>query len=225
MSYEYLSHHGVKNQKWGQRRFQNKDGSLTPLGRIRYGVGRYQNKDGSLTRVGKKVIRKDIEKNKIPEKYKAYRKANEKYYDNSDKSDMQNELLSDLIKTKHAYDMSVYRIANDFLNNHGNKRVTDVRELTAKGEEEVKKLLKDSEKDMTIWDKNVSVVRRANAYETEKNFNDLKLNRDITKEIDRAYNKKYSEGITTSETTKESKNRYERYLKEQMKKNKKNGYY
>ena len=37
MSDEYLSHHGIKNQKWGQRRFQNKDGSLTPLGRIRYG--------------------------------------------------------------------------------------------------------------------------------------------------------------------------------------------
>lgn len=37
MSEEYLSHHGIKNQKWGQRRFQNKDGSLTPLGRVRYG--------------------------------------------------------------------------------------------------------------------------------------------------------------------------------------------
>lgn len=37
MSDEYLSHHGIKNQKWGQRRYQNKDGSLTPLGRIRYG--------------------------------------------------------------------------------------------------------------------------------------------------------------------------------------------
>lgn len=37
MPEEYLSHHGIKNQKWGQRRFQNKDGSLTPLGRVRYG--------------------------------------------------------------------------------------------------------------------------------------------------------------------------------------------
>lgn len=33
-----LYHHGVKNQKWGVRRYQNADGSLTPAGRNRYGV-------------------------------------------------------------------------------------------------------------------------------------------------------------------------------------------
>lgn len=32
----YLSHHGIKGQKWGVRRFQNKDGSLTNEGRSRY---------------------------------------------------------------------------------------------------------------------------------------------------------------------------------------------
>ena len=31
-----LSHHGIKGQKWGKRRFQNKDGSLTPAGKKRY---------------------------------------------------------------------------------------------------------------------------------------------------------------------------------------------
>lgn len=36
---DYLAHHGIKNQKWGQRRFQNYDGSLTSEGRKRYGVG------------------------------------------------------------------------------------------------------------------------------------------------------------------------------------------
>lgn len=34
--YGYLIHHGVKGQKWGVRRFQNADGSLTPAGKKRY---------------------------------------------------------------------------------------------------------------------------------------------------------------------------------------------
>ena len=33
---EYLAHHGVKNQRWGFRRYQNKDGSLTKAGQKRY---------------------------------------------------------------------------------------------------------------------------------------------------------------------------------------------
>ena len=31
--YEYIEHYGVKGMHWGIRRYQNKDGSLTPLGK------------------------------------------------------------------------------------------------------------------------------------------------------------------------------------------------
>ena len=46
---DYLMHHGVEGQRWGQRRWQNEDGSLTPAGREHYGYkgnryDRYENK-------------------------------------------------------------------------------------------------------------------------------------------------------------------------------------
>ena len=37
MNADELKHYGIKGMKWGVRRFQNKDGSLTADGRKRYG--------------------------------------------------------------------------------------------------------------------------------------------------------------------------------------------
>jgi hypothetical protein len=66
----YLIHHGIKGQKWGDRRYQNEDGSWTQEGRIRYGksgtrfkkdmwsrLNGYQNRDGSLTEKGRDAIK------------------------------------------------------------------------------------------------------------------------------------------------------------------------
>ena len=37
-----LYHHGIKGQKWGVRRFQNPDGTLTPEGLKRYGTSKFK---------------------------------------------------------------------------------------------------------------------------------------------------------------------------------------
>jgi hypothetical protein len=53
MEYELvLCHHGTKGMKWGVRRYQNKDGSLTPAGKKRY-----ENSDGSLNAAGKEFYK------------------------------------------------------------------------------------------------------------------------------------------------------------------------
>lgn len=43
--HDFLCHHGIKGQKWGVRRYQNYDGSLTPAGKRRYQI-----KDYSITK-------------------------------------------------------------------------------------------------------------------------------------------------------------------------------
>lgn len=54
--YDYVIHSGVKGMRWGERRYQNSDGSLTPLGRAHYGVGAARKKAGEI----KEAIRKKV---------------------------------------------------------------------------------------------------------------------------------------------------------------------
>ena len=63
-----LYHHGIKGQKWGVRRFQNKDGSLTPAGKKRYdepNVGR-KTKEAKTYKIPKN---KSLHRLKLEEKY------------------------------------------------------------------------------------------------------------------------------------------------------------
>ena len=70
-----LEHHGTKGQKWGFRRYQNPDGSLTDAGKARYGKGI---KDGNNKELGAYINRQvDLQnkRNKHINKRNAYAKA------------------------------------------------------------------------------------------------------------------------------------------------------
>ena len=89
-----LYHYGILGQKWGIRRYQNPDGTLTPAGKARYGsdVEREAAKDaqrmsdakaayGSGSIIRKRLISREItEKQKNRAYKKAYQEA-EKYVD------------------------------------------------------------------------------------------------------------------------------------------------
>lgn len=51
-----IVHHGIKGQRWYHRRYQNPDGSLTALGKQRYGKGNGSNVDGGLSTVYVTII-------------------------------------------------------------------------------------------------------------------------------------------------------------------------
>ena len=62
-----LYHHGIKGQKWGIRRYQNPDGSLTAEGKAKYGT--VENFQSEMAR---KKERRDAFKTSVKQRYDRY---------------------------------------------------------------------------------------------------------------------------------------------------------
>ena len=90
----YLVHHGILGQKWGVRRFQNEDGSVTPAGAERYYVNGYSVKKQTVGEI-KDQHRKNIES------IKTSGKSEQRIRDDLKKEDT---LYKDVLADKEKYE-------------------------------------------------------------------------------------------------------------------------
>ena len=89
-----LQHHGIKGMKWGKRRFQNADGTLTPLGRFRYGKATTED----YTELHGKV-----------EKASGFVKSAQKYQSEKDHKEYEEKIKTDL---KNMTDEELRQVVN-----------------------------------------------------------------------------------------------------------------
>lgn len=75
----YLAHHGILGMKWGLRRYQNKDGSLTPAGKTRYaGSPNPRHKPSSARKAAKQRAAALEKARKAKAEKKAFEEARQK---------------------------------------------------------------------------------------------------------------------------------------------------
>lgn len=84
MAYYELYHHGILGQKWGVRRYQNKDGSLTAAGRKHVGIGEKSGGGPKLFKLKKaKINGKDITPKKQIVKAEEDKEENKDLFDDN----------------------------------------------------------------------------------------------------------------------------------------------
>ena len=93
-----ISHHGVKGQKWGERRYQNPDGTLTEEGRKRYASQSPYKIQRSLNKIDKRAASVLALRNEAAARAEKYAKKGIKYANKHGDSEKTTKKLTKLDK-------------------------------------------------------------------------------------------------------------------------------
>lgn len=95
-----MSHSGIQGMKWGIRRYQNEDGTLTPEGRIRYG------KQAAKAYFKQAILKRKQERAKS---FKTYQQLDRKIHQAEERESFKEGKLSNEDKRKGRYTVAKFR--------------------------------------------------------------------------------------------------------------------
>ena len=147
----YLAHHGIKGQKWGIRRYQNEDGSLTPRGQKRYNKNK-QYLD--QTRAKEDQLIKN-NKDYLDRYSKATKSIKNEGYDYLHKEGFDDDMINRAIEVTKAQRNRYQAMGEDVLKHQidMSKKISDI-DPSAQSYRKTKKLVKDIIKESVAYEQN-----------------------------------------------------------------------